>query len=92
MKDYLGDQVDSIPTPKQESIYFPTPGYVYFAKKGKYIKIGRTTKTPKERIDQINDQNHPEPVLLINSIKSRCCRILEKVFHEEFKDKRVQGK
>ena len=64
-------------------------GYVYLMKHGDYHKIGKS-KNPWRRRDDLQ-QNFPEEVELVTTIRTQDMTIEEQVLHDIFKDKRVRG-
>jgi len=66
-------------------------GFIYFAKKGKYVKIGRT-KNVEGRICNLSGK-HPEetPIELLHSIHTEDMMGAEKAFHDYFSTKRIKG-
>ena len=78
----------SFSSPKKERQ--PRPGYIYFAEKDGHVKIGRTSKTPNERIEDLSS-NLPVPIELLHAIKSHDTDKHEKEFHAYFAKSRVKG-
>lgn len=66
-----------------------THGYVYVIKCEKYYKIGRTTNL-KSRFSYIGVQI-PFDIEIVHSIKCKDMLKTEELFHQLFKDKRIQG-
>jgi len=69
----------------------PKKGYIYFAKRGKYTKIGLTTKNPIKRIKQLNNDKYPDATVLLHAFKTNDTIRVENSFHKEFENKRVKG-
>ena len=70
----------------------PKTGFIYFASNGKHVKIGLTTRSIEERLEEIKKQVCPKDVLkVIHTIKTDDVNRTEQSFHTEFKDKRIKG-
>lgn len=52
------------------------------------VKIGRTTKTPKERASELSTTGSPDKFIVVHSVLTSDCVFLEQALHEYFKDSR----
>lgn len=81
------------PSPKDEKKYEgpKTPGFIYFAKKNNFIKIGRT-KNVESRMKNLQG-NHPTaaPIELLHVISTKDYTQAERAFHTCFANKRIKG-
>jgi len=82
---------EKINTPIPKSPRRLQPGYIYFAGKDDYIKIGRTSGDPNKRVDTLNSNYPVDSIKLLHIIKSGDTAKHEKEFHDYFADKRVKG-
>ena len=66
-------------------------GYVYVLMSPAFptlLKIGRTTKSPQERADELSTTGAPEKFVVVHSVLTKDCVLLEQSLHEYYKDKR----
>ena len=65
-------------------------GWVYFAKRQGYVKIGQTGNNPEERITTL-DSNHTVSSILLHVIQTNDRKKLERRLHNHFTNVRVRG-
>ena len=67
------------------------PGYVYVLKNRafKEVKIGRTTKKPEERANDLSGTGSPHPFKVAYSVYVSDCRTVEQKVHEHLADYRL---
>jgi len=66
-------------------------GYVYVLMSPAFpslLKIGRTTKSPQDRANELSTTGSPEKFVVVHSVISKNCVLLEQALHEYYKDKR----
>lgn len=66
-------------------------GYVYVLMNAAFpslLKIGRTTKLPQERANELSTTSSPEKFVVVHSVFTKDCVLLEQSLHKFFKDNR----
>jgi hypothetical protein len=66
-------------------------GYVYVLMSPAFptlLKIGRTTKNPQERANELSTTGSPEKFVVVHSVMTNDCVFLEQSLHEHYKEKR----
>jgi predicted GIY-YIG superfamily endonuclease len=62
------------------------PGYIYLinAKTTNFYKIGFTTRTPEERLNELNGKQSPHENVLVHSVWVDECRDVESQLHRDY--------
>lgn len=76
-----------------DKLYRNKPGWIYLvrAKGCNRYKIGLTTRTPQERLDELNGGQSPFPLSLIMTVCVKNVTVAEKYLHNKFSLNRVHN-
>ena len=79
--------------PFDDSAYRNKPGYIYLiqALGTRRFKIGLTTRTPEERLNELNSSQTPYPLDLIEAIEVEDVTEVESYLHDKFAFYRRHG-